>query len=158
MKFSGPAFAAALLLSTAAIAQTTPTDPANPSTTAPAEKITPPITPEAEAPGASTAMPATPAAESAAAASAGPMLSDDEAKGWINKVVYSSDEKNVGEISAIERDPQGQVKEIHADIGGFLGLGETRVRLMPAQFKFVGDRVILNMTGDEAGKLPKVEG
>ncbi|MGQ0457027.1 MAG: PRC-barrel domain-containing protein [Hyphomicrobium sp.] len=157
MKFSLSAFAAALMLSTAALAQTAPTEPATPSATAPAEKITPPITPEAEAPGASTAMPATPAAESAAA-SAGPMLSDDEAKSWIDKVVYSSDEKNVGEVSAIERDASGNVKELHADIGGFLGLGETRVRLTPDQFKLVGDRVVLNLTSDSAKTLPKVEG
>ncbi|MFN0219228.1 MAG: PRC-barrel domain-containing protein [Hyphomicrobium sp.] len=158
MKFSLTALAAALMLSTAAIAQTTSTEPANPSATAPAEKITPPITPEAAtSPADSTAMPATPAAESATAAS-GPMLSDDEAKAWIDKVVYSSDDKNLGEVSAVERDATGHVKEIHADIGGFLGLGETRVRVTPSQFKLVGDKLVLNVTGDSAKSLPKVEG
>lgn len=160
MKLSLPIIAATSILATSAFAQTAPSaDPASPSTTAPAERVAPSdsttTTPSIQAPSTDTTVTSPSAADSA---SAGPTLSEDEAKEWLNKVVYSSDEKNVGEISAIERDPQGQVKEIHADIGGFLGLGETRVRLMPSQFKFVGDRVVLNMTSDEAGKLPKVEG
>jgi hypothetical protein len=48
------------------------------------------------------------------------------------------------------------VTEMHADIGGFLGLGETRVRLMPAQFKLMTDRVVLSVTADQAKSLPKI--
>ena len=46
---------------------------------------------------------------------------------------------------------------MHADIGGFLGLGQTRVKLAPAQFKLQGDRVVLDLTAAQANDLPKVQ-
>jgi PRC-barrel domain len=134
------AFAGALF-ATAAIAQTTtPTTP--PSTTP-------------SMPSAPQSMPSTTTAPSTADRGA-TMLNDSEAKNWIDKIVYSSDNKNVGEVAAIQRDGSGKVTEVHADIGGFLGLGETRVRLMPAQFRFDGDRVVLNLTADQAKSLPVI--
>jgi hypothetical protein len=84
------------------------------------------------------------------------VLTDAQANAWINKTVYSSDAKNVGEVSTVQRDASGKVTELHADIGGFLGLGETRVRIMPAQFKLEGDRIILNMTAEQVRALPKI--
>jgi hypothetical protein len=36
-------------------------------------------------------------------------------------------------------------------------LGETRVKLTPAQFELKGDRVIIDMTSAQAKDLPKVE-
>lgn len=85
-----------------------------------------------------------------------PVLTEEQAKSWINKPVYSSDNSNLGEVAAFAREPSGKVTEMHADIGGFLGLGETRVRVMPAQFKLAGDRIILNMTAEQAKVLPKL--
>ncbi len=38
---------------------------------------------------------------------------------WIGRPVYSIDDKKIGEVSAIVGD------QVYADIGGFLGLGET---------------------------------
>ena len=61
-------------------------------------------------------------------------LTDAQVKAWIDKAVYSSDDKKIGEVAAFARDGSGNVTEMHADIGGFLGMGETRIRLMPAQF------------------------
>jgi hypothetical protein len=92
------------------------------------------------------------------AAPAAPTLSltDDQVKAWIDKAVYSSDAKKIGEIAAFARDGTGKVTEMHADIGGFLGMGETRVRLMPAQFTMGADRVVLNVTAEQAKSLPKV--
>jgi hypothetical protein len=46
---------------------------------------------------------------------------------------------------------------MHADIGGFLGLGQTRVRVMPSQFKLIDDRAVLLITAEQAKTLPKVE-
>ena len=84
-------------------------------------------------------------------------LNADQVKTWINKPVYSSDGKNVGEVAAFARGSDDKVSEMHADIGGFLGLGETRVRLMPAQFKLAGDRVTIEMTAVQAKDLPRVQ-
>jgi hypothetical protein len=83
-------------------------------------------------------------------------LTDEQAKVWEDKTVYSADDKNLGEVAAVQRDSSGKVTELHADIGGFLGIGETRVRVMPAQFKAQGDRIVLNLTGEQVKTLPKI--
>jgi hypothetical protein len=121
------------------MAQTTPAPSTQPSTTttttAPAAKPTPPTT-----------------------NAAGDMtMTDQQAQGWIDRTIYSSDDKNVGEVAELRRDSDGKLTELHADVGGFLGLGETRVRLMPGQFKFGDDRVVLNVTADQVKTLPKLE-
>ena len=84
-------------------------------------------------------------------------LTDAQVKAWIDKAVYSSDDKKIGEVAAFARDGSGHVTEMHADIGGFFGLGETRIRLMPAQFKMGTDRVVLSVTAEQAKVLPTVK-
>lgn len=86
----------------------------------------------------------------------GIVLSDTEAKDWIGKPVYSSDNKKIGDVEAVKRGTNGQVIELHAGIGGFLGLGETHVRVVPLQFNLEKDRVMLNVASTEAKGLPKV--
>jgi hypothetical protein len=84
-------------------------------------------------------------------------LNAAQAKSWVNKPIYSSDDKNIGEVAAFARGSDDKVSEMHADIGGFLGLGETRVKLTPAQFKLAGDRVTIEMTAAQAKDLPRVK-
>ncbi|MGE0699068.1 MAG: PRC-barrel domain-containing protein [Hyphomicrobiaceae bacterium] len=130
--------AASLLLSSAALAQTSTTTPA-PATPPATTTTTPSVTPgTTESNGA------------------GLTMTEQDAKNWVGKTVYSSDAKNVGEVAAIQRDSGGKVTELHADIGGFLGIGETRVRVMPGQFKVENDRIVLNMTSEQARTLPKI--
>jgi hypothetical protein len=83
-------------------------------------------------------------------------LTEAQAKSWVDKPVYSSDNKQIGEVVAFKRGADNVVTEMHADIGGTLGMGESRVKLMPAQFKLQGDRVVLNLTQEQAKTLPKV--
>jgi hypothetical protein len=97
----------------------------------------------------------TPAASTTADAAM--TLTEAQAKSWVDKPVYSSDNKQIGEVVAFKRGADNIVTEMHADIGGMLGMGETRVKLMPAQFKLQGDRVVLNLTQEQAKTLPKVE-
>lgn len=144
----------ALMLSTAAVAQEAPTAPTTPATPPAATETAPaPSTAPAEIPASPTPseLPSTSADSSAA-----PVLSDEQAAALKNKVVWSSDQKNIGEVADVVRDSSGRVTEMHADIGGFLGFGETRVRVSPGQFKLVNDRVELTQTEDQAEKLPKV--
>ena len=84
-------------------------------------------------------------------------LTADQAKTWVDKQVYSSDDKKIGEVAAFARGTDNIVTEMHIDIGGFLGMGETRVKLMPAQFKLLGDRAVLNVTAEQAKSLPKIQ-
>jgi hypothetical protein len=127
--------AAALMASASVFAQTT----------APAPSPLPSAPP--------VAVPAMPAPSSATPSMT---LTDSEAKAWVDKVVYSSDGKNVGEVAAFVRDTAGKVSEMHIDIGGLMGIGETRVRLMPAQFRLVTDRVAALLSEVEIKALPKI--
>ena len=75
----------------------------------------------------------------------------------MDKPIYSSDGKQIGEVVTFKRGADNVVLELHADIGGMLGIGETRVKLMPQQFTLQNDRVVLNMTEAQAKNLPRVE-
>ena len=81
-------------------------------------------------------------------------LTEQEAQAWVGKPVYSSDGKN---IAGFERSADNMVTEMHADIGGFLGLGQHHVRLAPTQFTLRSDRVVLDVTSAQANELPKVQ-
>lgn len=141
---------AALLAGTAAIAQTTPPGDTTPSPTPSPPSVTaptaPPTAPPEKMPGSDVSSP-----------SGDHTMTDAEAKTWIDKAVYSSDDSNVGSVAAIQRDASGRVTAIHADIGGFLGIGTTRVKIMPSQFKLSEDRVVLDLTAEQVKQLPKAE-
>jgi hypothetical protein len=134
-KFVPTIMAITFASSTMALAQTSA--PPMPAPTAPAERQATPPTVSVPAPSSTK-------------------LSDAQTKAWIDKTIYSSDNKNVGEVAAINRDASGNVVDLHADIGGFLGLGETRVRVMPDQFSLAADRVMLKLTAEQVKALPKL--
>jgi hypothetical protein len=153
-------------VSSAALAQKTP-DPTAPSNDKAMEQPAPKTDaapapaakdPAAKAPAANDPA-ASPAPSDSAAVTAGDsvLLTDAEAKAWIDKVIFSSDGKNVGEVAAFARDSKGNISEMHADVGGFLGLGETRVRILPSEFKLAKDRVVLNFAADKIKTLPHLE-
>ncbi|HWV83120.1 MAG TPA: PRC-barrel domain-containing protein [Hyphomicrobiaceae bacterium] len=136
MKWIVPAAASlALFATSAAFAQTT------------APSGTPPATPPA----------ATAPSVQPTPADKAPMLTEEQAKALIDATVLSSDDKNLGEVAAIQRDSEGKVTELQADIGGFLGIGETRVRVAPSQFTVVDNKVRLTLTAEQAKALPKIE-
>jgi PRC-barrel domain len=84
-------------------------------------------------------------------------LTADQAKEWVDKPVFSNEGKEIGEVYEFKRSTDNKVTELHADLGGFLGMGETRVKLAPSEFKLQGDRVVLNLSEEQAKALPKVE-
>jgi hypothetical protein len=100
---------------------------------------------------------ATPPAAAAEQATKNLVLTEEQVKTWVGKPLYSNDGKKIGEVVAFARGADNVVTEMHADIGGFLGLGETRIKMTPAQFELKGDRVIIDMTSAQAKDLPKVE-
>lgn len=138
----------ALLAISPAVAQTTTTTPPDNS-----QSTTPPVTQEKSAT-PSTQSGTQPASQDQAAAIS---MTEDQAKEWVDKVVYSSDGKNIGEVAEFKRSTDNKVTELQADIGGFLGMGETRIKLTPSEFKLQGDRVVLNITEEQANALPKAE-
>jgi hypothetical protein len=83
-------------------------------------------------------------------------ITEQEAKAWVGKPVYSSDGKNIGEVRAILRSADNKITELRADIGGFLGIGEHEIALPAAQFMLQSDRIVLDLTASAAKALPKV--
>ena len=45
-------------------------------------------------------------------------MTDQEAKAWVGKDVYSSDGNKLGEVAAILRTADNKITELRADIGG----------------------------------------
>lgn len=85
------------------------------------------------------------------------VLTDQQANAWVGKPVYSSDNKKIGQVVAFARGADNVVSEMHADIGGFLGLGETRVKLTADQIGLEEGRIVLDATAAQAKDLPKLE-
>jgi hypothetical protein len=84
-------------------------------------------------------------------------LTEDLANSWIDKRVFSVDGKELGEVAGFKRAADNTVIEMYADIGGLLGIGETRVSVTPEQFHLRKDRVDLTLTEEQANALPKVK-
>jgi hypothetical protein len=83
-------------------------------------------------------------------------MTDQEAKAWVGKGVYSSDGDKLGEVAAILRTADNKITELRADIGGVLGLGQREIALLPGRFYLQNDRVVLDLTAAQAKDLPKV--
>jgi sporulation protein YlmC with PRC-barrel domain len=71
---------------------------------------------------------------------------------WIGRDIYSTDGEHLGEVTGIA------LNQVYADIGGFLGIGETRVALAGDSIQAVqDDRIVLKLTEAEAGSLPAID-
>lgn len=92
-------------------------------------------------------------------AGAGPFIVTEAAVNeWIGRPVYSSDGKELGAIATLQRGPEDKVSALDADIGGFLGFGETRVRFTADQIKEVkDDSLVVTLTEAEAKSLPPID-
>jgi hypothetical protein len=86
----------------------------------------------------------------------GAALTATEAQAWIGKPVYSNDGTKLGEVALVERDADNRLTGIRADVGGYLGLGQHRIMLAPAQFILRSDRVVLHLTAEQAKELSRV--
>lgn len=139
---------------------TTPstTEPGTGTTTAPDSTGAAPTTPDmtTTTPGATTT-PDTTTGSTMGSTPTTLSMTQEQAEAWVDKPIYSADDKNVGEVAEIARSADGEVTELRADVGGFLGLGETRVRLTPEQFQLGADRIDLKLTSEQINSLPKIE-
>ena len=84
-------------------------------------------------------------------------FTEQDARAWVDRPVYSSDGQKLGEVAAFLRTADNKISELQANIGGFLGIGEHRVRLAPGQFSFHSDRIVLDLTAAQAKELPKIQ-
>ena len=86
----------------------------------------------------------------------GAILTAKEAEAWIGKPLYSNDGTKLGKVALVERDAANRLTEIRADVSGYLGLGQHRIKLAPAQFIQQNDRIVLHLTAEQATELPRV--
>lgn len=78
----------------------------------------------------------------------------DQVKDWIARPVYSSDNKKIGEIVEIKRDPDDKVTETYIDTGKFLGIGAARYRVTSDQIQEVKpDGLTLTLKEEEVAKV-----
>ncbi len=149
------AFATALILPAMADDKKIIVDPPGPVPSTIIVEQTPAMKPDAAAKQPDTKVNPGATAVAPSPVTAGTALTDQEAKTWIDKPVYSSDGKNVGEVVYFQRDADKKIIRMHADIGGFFGFGQTRVSLEPAHYTLQNDRVVLDLTAAQAKELPK---
>ena len=133
-------FCGAVLLSTAALAQTSPPSPSPPPAAkpdaAPVQQTTP--APEQKP---------TPAPSKTVTATAQTL---------VGKNAFSSDGTRIGDVRAVRTAPDGKIAALHIHTGGFLGFGGRIIEVPEGRFTFSGQDVRLNLTADEASKMPAV--
>ena len=79
------------------------------------------------------------------------------AQSLVGKDAFSSDGSRVGDIRAVKTAPDGRVTALLLRTGGFLGFGGRMVEIPEGRFKPSTQDVRLDMTADEASKLPEVK-
>lgn len=129
-------------------------------------QMAPPATdtpPAAVAPArpASPAMPAqTPASPydgAALPATADPAV-NRTAELMIGKPLLDTVGDKVGTVAEVVRDGSGNVREIHADVGGLFGLATTRVSIPAAQVSIDGEAVRVALSKEQIESQPEVKG
>lgn len=71
--------------------------------------------------------------------------------------VYSSDEKDLGQVVEVARGPDGKIQSIQVEVGRFLGLGNRVVTINADAIEQLADRVRLRMAGDQIRSLPEAK-
>ena len=86
------------------------------------------------------------------------ILTGDEANGWIGRPAYSKDDKKIGEIVEINRDPDNKVTDVYVDTGTYLGIGATRYHVTAQQIQEVKpDGLVLTLKESEVKAVPPVD-
>lgn len=73
----------------------------------------------------------------------------------IGKSVVTLEGTTVGEVSLVRTDPNGELSSIDAEIGGFLGIGETTITVLARDFAVSDGVVVLAKTEDEVNRMAR---
>ncbi|MGH2342944.1 PRC-barrel domain-containing protein [Segnochrobactraceae bacterium EtOH-i3] len=131
-------------------------------------QMTPPAneTPAVQASPASPAAPTAPAQKIAPGASpydgaALPPTADRAvnltAEMMIGKPLLDTVGDKVGTVADVVRDGSGNVTEIHADVGGILGIATTRVMIPAGQASIDGEAIRVSLSKEQIEAQPEVK-
>jgi sporulation protein YlmC with PRC-barrel domain len=130
--------------------------PATTQDVSPSGSATPPTRPDAG--GAATSPSTAPSRMTAPSASPDKSATqtDPARQPLMGLAVYGSDGQKVGDVQGVKAGADGKVSEIHVRTGGFLGFGGKIVAIPATQFSQSGTNIQLNMSAEDASKLPKM--
>jgi hypothetical protein len=77
--------------------------------------------------------------------------------GLLGSTALSADDRELGEIVNVKREPDGKVQSVKVEAGRFLGLGSRIVEITGDNLDEVGDRIRSRLTGDQIRTLPAVK-
>ena len=72
--------------------------------------------------------------------------------------VFSSDDKNLGQVVQVERGPDGKIQTVQIQIGRLLGIGEKTITVDGSKLEQLQDRIRLMMSSDQVRSLPEAHG
>jgi hypothetical protein len=72
--------------------------------------------------------------------------------------VFSSDDKNLGQVVQVERGPDGKIQSVQIQIGRLLGIGEKTITVDGSKLEQLQDRIRLMMSSDQVRSLPEAKG
>ena len=83
------------------------------------------------------------------------VVSQKDLASWTHKPIYSSDNKKVGEITELVRNPQDKVTDVYMDAETTLGIGGQRYHVSADKVSEVKpDGLVLSMTEAEVKSMP----
>lgn len=71
----------------------------------------------------------------------------------VGKSIVTLEGMTVGEVSTVRTDGNGELSSIDAEIGGFLGIGETTITIPATDFTVADGVVVLAKTEDEVNRM-----
>jgi len=67
--------------------------------------------------------------------------------------VFSSDNRDVGQVVDVQRTPDGKVQSVRIEVGRFLGLGSKTIEVNADTIEQLADRIRLRLGGDQIRSL-----
>lgn len=71
--------------------------------------------------------------------------------------VFSSDDKNLGQVVEVIKGPDGKVQSVQIQVGRFLGIGDKVVVIDANKLQQLADRIKLRLDSDEVRALPQAK-
>ncbi len=72
----------------------------------------------------------------------------------VGKYLYDKNGNDVAQIQDVKTSPDGKIQAAEIDVGGFLGIGSTRISVPVDKLQMKGDRIKSTMTAEQIRNLP----